>query len=406
MHALALTIMVAASVTAQPAQRPDVVLRWNETALQAIRADRSPPPIASRSLAIMHIAIYDAVMAVERTHQHYLVDLTAEPGTSSEATAAAAAHRCLVTLYPKQREYFDAVLIRCLAEIPRDSRSEQGITLGRQVAERILAARQDDGATATGTHEVRNVIGAWQPTGPHYRKALLPDWGRVTPFAIRKGTQYQPPPPPELSSAEFAAAFHEVKRLGRKTSRDRTPEQTQIAHFWEGNAGTMTPPGQWNKIAQGIALDRKTSIAENARIFAHLNITLADAAILCWVIKFTFDFWRPSTAIAYSENTSDAWTPLLENPPFPAYVSGHSTFSGAAASVLARSFGTDKIRFGAVSDDVPGVTRSFDSLWSAAEEAGMSRIYGGIHWQFDNREGLNVGRRLGDYVYRSALRPR
>ncbi len=173
------------------------------------------------------------------------------------------------------------------------------------------------------------------------------------------------------------------------------------------SAGTMTPPGQWNKIAQGIALDRGSSVAESARAFAHLNIALADASILCWVIKFTFDLWRPVTAINEGESAIvDAWTPLLETPPFPAYVSGHSTFSAAAASVLAASFGTDKIRFTVSSDDVPGATRKFDSLWNAAEEAGMSRIYGGIHWQFDNREGLNVGRRLGEYVYRSALRPR
>ncbi|MSU77418.1 MAG: phosphatase PAP2 family protein [Gemmataceae bacterium] len=410
MHALTLTIMVAAAATAQPASGHDMVIRWNETVLQAIRADRSSPPIAARSLAIVHLAIYDAVMAIERTHQHYLVDLSASPGTSSEAAAAAAAHRCLISLYPKQREFFDLMLIRSLGEIPVGDSREQGVSLGRHVAERILAARQDDGSMATGRHELRKTLGAWQPTVPNFHDALLPAWGKVTPFAIRKGTQYQPPAPPTLGSAEYADAFHEVKRLGGKHSLDRTSEQTQIAHFWAGNVGTMTPPGQWNKISQGIAIDRGTSLAENARVFAHLNVSMADAAILCWVIKFTFDYWRPSTAITLAEDPAtpiaESWTPLLETPPFPAYISGHSTFSAAAASVLAQSFGTDKIRFSVVSDDVPGATRKFDSLWAAAEEAGMSRIYGGIHWQFDNREGLIVGRRLGEYVHRSTLRPR
>jgi membrane-associated phospholipid phosphatase len=241
----------------------------------------------------------------------------------------------------------------------------------------------------------------------------LPEWGYVAPFAIRKGTQYQPPGPPALSSAAYAQALNEVKALGGKDSRARTEDQTQIAHFWADLAGTSTPPGHWNLIAQEIARQRGTSLAENARLFALLNVCLADAGILCWVIKFTYDYWRPITAIQRADvddNPSTEpdpnWQPLLETPPFPSYTSGHSTFSGAGAAALASFFGTDTIPFASTSEGLPGVRRSFPGFWAAAQEAGMSRIYGGIHYQFDNTDGLAVGRALALYVARQHFQPR
>ena len=385
--------------------RPDQVLKWNEVALQTIRHTSTPPPVAARNLAIMHVAIYDAVMAIERTHEPYLVEAIPHASASTEAAAAAAAHRTLVALYPKQRETLDRILERCWEEMPRNIARDEGAELGRFVAERVLESRHDDGATNTGRFDYKKAPGAWRPTAPRFQEALLPEWGYVKAFAIKKGTQYRPPAPPALTTTAYADAFNEVRQLGGKHSTTRTDEQTQIAHFWADNAGTVTPPGHWNRIAQSIAQDRGTSLAENARIFAHLNIALADAGVLCWVIKFTFDFWRPITAIQLAEG-SEAWNPLLETPPFPAYVSGHSTFSGAAAASLANSFGSDNVRFATTSDSLPDVTRNFTSLWAAAQEAGMSRIYGGIHWQFDNVEGLNLGRHLGDYVSRNTLKSR
>lgn len=414
MNAITLMLLVAASemtpaqplpevrIQVQPAGQ-DMVHKWNDAVLQAIRLDRTPPPVAARNLAIVHLSIYDAVMAIERTHQPYRTDATAIPGASPEAAVAAAAHRSLVALYPKQREYFDAQLRACWADLPRTPGRDAGAELGRFMADRMLESRRDDGSSKTGKYAYKKIAGSWQPTAPQFRDALLPDWGWVEPFAIKKGTQYRPADTPALSSAEYAAAFHEVKRLGGKHSKQRTEEQAQIAHFWADNAGTCTPPGHWNVIAQDIAKERRLTLSENARLFAHLNIALADAGVLCWVIKFTFHFWRPITAI--QELDAD-WTPLLETPPFPAYVSGHSTFSSAGAAVLAQSFGTDKISFATTSDGLPDVTRKFTTISSAAEEAGMSRIYGGIHWQFDNVEGLKVGRTLGEYVYRNTLQAR
>jgi hypothetical protein len=415
MNALTLILMVAASTMA-PAQngppevrlkiepaRQDMVVKWNEAVLQAIRKERTPPPVAARNLAIVHLSIYDAVMAIERTHQPYLTDATPIPGASSDAAAAAAAHRALLALYPQQRDAFDALLVRCWAEVPRSPARDAGAELGRFVADRMLESRRDDGADKSGKFTHKHEPGYWRPTAPGFQDFLLPEWGHVKPFAIKKGTQHRPDGPPALTSSAYTDALNEVHRLGGKHSKARTEEQTEIAHFWADNAGTVTPPGHWNQIAQAIAKERGNALAENARVFAHLNMALADAGVLCWVIKFTFEFWRPITVIQQADRD---WTPLIATPPFPAYVSGHSTFSSAAAASLAQSFGTDKIRFETTSDGLPDVTRRFTSIWAAAEEAGMSRIYGGIHWQFDNTDGLQVGRTLGEYVYRNTLQPR
>ncbi len=393
--------------------RPDLVLKWNEVALASIRAERTPPPLAARNLAILHIAIYDAVNTIERTHQPLLVSAVPQGPSDPEAAAAGAAHRALVALYPKQREQLDAILVRCLSELPGGAARDGGAELGRFVADRVLTWRRQDVAANLGRYQVRSGIGLWQPTPPAFQAPLLPDWGNVEPFVIKPGTQVRPPGPPPLASAAYAAAFNEVKALGGKQSRERTEEQTQIAHFWADNAGTSTPPGHWNLIAQDVARQQGTSLTENARLFALLNISLADAGILCWVIKFSYDFWRPVTAIqqADADNNPDTapdpdWLPLLDTPPFPSYTSGHSTFSGAAAAVLATVFARDDIRFSSTSEGLPGVRRSYSGFWAAAEEAGMSRIYGGIHYQFDNTDGLAVGRALGQYVTRHHGQPR
>jgi membrane-associated phospholipid phosphatase len=393
--------------------RPDMVLRWNWAALEAIRADATPPPVAARNLAMVHVAIYDAVNAIRRTHQVFRFPAVAAPAASPEAAAASAAHSVLVALYPRQRAYFDHVLRKSLAEVPPGPGRDDGMDLGRFVAGKVLAWRQDDGADrATGRYTPRPIPGVWRPTPVGFRPALLPQWGMVSPFAIRKGTQLRPLGPPALTSAAYTAAFREVKLLGGRDSKARTADQTQIAYFWADGAGTVTPPGHWNQLAQAVARQRGNTLAENARLFALLNVSLADAGILCWVIKFTHGFWRPVTAITQADEDGNPdtdpdpdWLPLLETPPFPAYTSGHSTFSGAAAAVLAHCFGTDHVAFEATSEGTPGVRRSYRGFWAAAEEAGQSRIYGGIHWQFDNMDGLAIGRHLGEYVCRNFLQP-
>ena len=394
-----------------PARAGDEVLRWNEIVLQAIRAERSPPPIATRNLAMMHVAVYDAVNAVFHTHTPYGIDVRAVPGASAEAAAAAAAHRVLSTVYPGLRRLHDANLEASLRKIPEAGR-DTGVQLGVFVADKILERRQDDGSSGRSDYKPRLGIGLWRPTPGAFQAPLLPHWGCTKTFAVGADFRFCPPGPPPLQSGAYAGAYREVRALGARDSRVRTPEQTRIALFWADDVGTVTPPGHWNQITQSVARSRGLSLAENARLFALLNLGLADAGILCWSCKFTHDFWRPVTAIQLSDETGNparpgdpGWMPLLATPPFPAYTSGHSSFSAAAASVLANFFGNDQIAFESASEGLPGTTRTFPSFSVAAREAGMSRIYGGIHWQFDNVDGLANGRALGEYVCRHFLRP-
>jgi hypothetical protein len=403
-------LQTTALLPAQPAPCPeDVVLRWNETALQAIKAEQSPPPIATRNLAIMHAALYDAVNAVYRTHAVFKVAATPADGTSPEAAAAVAAHRTLLALYPRQACLFDAALDATLDAIPEGPGKTAGIRLGQGVAERMLAWRATDGSDRRSDYTPGTGIGWWQPTPPDCKPALLPQWRFVTPFAMQGTSQFPAKDPPQLNSPQYAASLQQVKALGACNSPVRTREQTEIAHFWEDGEGTVTPPGHWNRIAQTVSRARGLCLADNARLFALLNISLADAAILCWECKYRYSYWRPIQAVRCADRTGHAdmadpcWTPLLTTPPFPTYSSGHSTFSATAAAVLANFFGTDEAPFTTTSEKLPCVRRSFRTFSSAAEEAGWSRVYGGIHYDFDNFEGLRAGRALGDYVSRNFL---
>jgi membrane-associated phospholipid phosphatase len=394
----------------------DVVLAWNETLLNAIRTDKTPPPPASRNMAIVHAAVFDAVNSIDGSYTPYLTDKGGPKGASPEAAAAQAAHDTLVALYPGQQPTFDAALQASLAAVPDGPAENQGVAVGRYAAKKILEAREGDGAGAVLPYTPGTGPGAWQPTPPAFAASLFPQWPGVTPFAMTSGSQFRPGAPPALTSAEYAAAFQEVKDYGGNgvtTPTLRTDEQTLIAKFWADGAGTETPPGHWNTIASDVARASGTTLVQNARLFALLNLALADAAISAWDCKYVYNFWRPVTAIRAADTDGNpataqdpTWTPLLATPAFPSYTSGHSTFSSAGAAVLAGFFGTDAVGFTTGSDFLPGVTRSFTSFSAAAAEAGQSRIYGGIHFQFDNQQGLAGGGALGEYVFAHFLRPR
>jgi hypothetical protein len=229
---------------------------------------------------------------------------------------------------------------------------------------------------------------------------------------MHSGSQFRVAAPPPLTSEEYRQAFEEVRLLGDVDSLVRTADQTEIALLWNDGAGTETPPGHWQHIGQILAAAEGNSLLENARLFALLSIAQADAAIVSWDNKYYYDHWRPYTGIVHADTDGHpgtapdpAWFNLITTPPFPTYTSGHSTFSGASSRILAHFYGSDDLAFSAPTDGLPGVTRSFTSLSQAAEEAGQSRIYGGIHWQYDNQGGLRSGRALADHVFFNFLRP-
>src|SRR6266516_3020953 len=375
----------------------DVVTDWNDAALDAIRTGNTAPPVASRSLAILHVSIYDAVNGIARTYEPYLVQSEASSSASREAAASAAAHDALVNLFPANASTFDALHAAILTAIPNGPQKTAGIVWGEFVAGQILAARANDGWNATVPPPGCSGPGVWVPTPPAYLPYALPQWGFVVPFGMSSSSQFRPPGPPSLDSQQYAADYDEVKELGAAVGSTRTEEQTEIALFWTDGAGTETPPGHWNSIAQIIADAQGNTLEENARLFALLNIAMADAAICAWDAKYTFHFWRPVTAINFAEPQLN-WASFIVTPPFPDYVSGHSTFSGAAATVLPLFYGTEDLPFTTGSDFLPGVTRSFSTCLDAAEEAALSRLYGGIHFRSANEDGLQAGISIGEWT--------
>jgi membrane-associated phospholipid phosphatase len=324
---------------------------------------------------------------------------------SRPAAASAAAHQTLVNLFPAHASSFDALHAAILATIPNHPQKTAGIIWGEFVASQILAARANDGANATVQPPGGSGPGVWIPTPPGFLPYLLPQWGFVAPFAMNSSSQFRPPGPPTLDSQRYAADYEEVKELGAFVGSTRTEDQTEIALFWADGAGTETPPGHWNSIAQIIAAARGTTLEESARLFALLNIAMADAAICSWDAKYTYHFWRPVTAIAFAEPQL-MWMSFIVTPPFPDYTSGHSTFSAAAATVLSLFFGTENLLFTTGSDFLPGVFRSFSTCQDAAQEAALSRIYGGIHFRSASEDGLQAGSSVGEWTITHYLLPK
>ncbi|MGH8550136.1 MAG: phosphatase PAP2 family protein, partial [Methylococcales bacterium] len=373
---------------------------------------------AARAFAMMHIAIFDAVNGIEAHREPYHVARKAPSGALPEAAVATAAYEVLSALYPKLNPVLKEPYQKSLGHLPEGQAKSRGQEYGRYVAKRILKLRSRDGANTKVSYSPPAGAAHWQPTAPAFGSGLLPVWEVLKPFAMKSPSQFRAPAPPALNSPEYVKAFNEVRAYGGVNSTERTAEQTLVAYFWEDGPGTVTPPGHWQIIAQQISKQRGLSMPENARLFGLLSLVQADAAVASWETKYHWNYVRPVTAIAREtgddgnpETTPDpSWVNLIPWPPFPAYTSGHSTFSGGSARLLARFFGSDASAFCGESPDprrwpaLSGVKRCWDSFSQAVEEAGQSRIYGGIHWQFDNQAGLTAGRALADYVFENTLR--
>lgn len=317
-----------------------------------------------------------------------------------------AAFRTLSNEFPALSGNFQALRDQRLALIQDTTAKSQGIVLGATVANNLLIARANDGSNAIADPYLGGTgIGEWRPTPSGFQPGLLPKWGEVKPFAIENGNQFHKAPPPSIGSAEYTNAYNEVKSMGAATGSARSQHDTETAQFWADGGGTSTPPGHWNRIAQTLANTKNLTVSETARMYALLNLAAADSAIACWEMKYSYSYWRPVTAIQNGATDSNpdtegdpSWLPLLATPPFPGYVSGHSTFSAAASRILADFFGTDSVEFSSTAEGFGLPTRTFQSFSSAAQEAAVSRLYGGIHFRFDNEVGYQMGQEIGDYV--------
>jgi len=386
------------------------VIDWNQILLSIVNTPGAQPANIqpTRNFAIVHAAIYDAVNAIDRTHEPYLIDIRAPRDASETAAADAAAHRALVGLYPAEQTALDADYATELAKVADGPAKDQGVKLGEQVATSLLAIRAPDGSSVTPLPFLAGTApGDFRPTPPNLPTPVFTTWGQVTPFVLNSASQFRPPPPPELTSDAYASAINEVQSLGSATSTTRTPEQTEIGKFWN-------PPIQnfWNQIAGEVAAAHHSDIATTARLFAALNLSFADSAIAFYDAKYTYQLWRPVTAIRLADTDGNPntvadpnWLPLAGNTPAdPSYPGAHSTISAAGADVLANFFG-DQQSFSVTSPALPGVARSFDSFSAAATEAGLSRIYAGVHTRLDHVAGLTLGHDVANFVLDNALLP-
>ena len=389
------------------------VVQWNKTLLVIVRTPKAQPPTIhpTRSFAMLHAAIYDAVNAIDRTHKPYLVQLTEVPRfASQDAAANAAAHAVLITLYPNFQTMLDAQLQQSLAQIPDGADKAEGISIGQAVANRILALRSNDGsASAPIPFIFGTATGDYQSTPPNFPpQPQFTNWSHVTPFALERANQFRPGPPPALTSDAYIDVFNELKSLGISGSTTVTPDQALTGRFWNGAIQNY-----WNEIAQTAAMTQNLTTAQNARLFALLNLTIADDVIAFYDAKYTYNFWRPVTAIRDAANDGNPetladpnWLPEVGNTtPDPAYPGAHAVISASSASVLISFFRKNHLDFTVTSEVLPGVHRSFTSFSAAAEEATLSRIFAGVHFRSDLTAGQRLGRQLADFVVDNFLTP-
>lgn len=457
------TTRVIAQAPVVPANGNDPVLYWNAVALQAVvddhsgtygPAEQAGPTRASRALAIVHLAVYDAVNAIVGGHEPFRqVTLPAETldAASVNAAVAQAAHDALVTLYPNQTNAFGAHLQHALKGGQAKKGRDQGVQVGALAAAHILAARLNDGGDAPDLpwdSSIPKDIGVHREDPENAGQGLLtPEWGAVLPFAIDNVANFAAPAPPRPDSpdpaerAAYADAFNQVKALGGdgiNTPTERTPQQTETGLFWayDGSIGLGVPPCFYNQVVRVICRSKRNTVAENARLFALINMAQADAGIVSWYNKYLYNFWRPVIGVRCGHEDDNEltegdaeWTPLGApasnqsnggidfTPPFPAYTSGHATFGAATFRTLANFYGTDEYSFKLISGELSGrttdsqgkhrhaVMRQFSSFSEAAWDNAISRIYLGIHWEFDAIWGVEGGNAIADYTFDNYLRP-
>ena len=389
------------------------VVRWNRTLLVIVRTKGAQPATVhpTRSFAIMHAAMYDAVNAIDRSHEPYLVELERVPAAASQdAAASVAAHDVLSALYPALQTTLDSQLSEELAALPADLHRTQGEAVGHAVAAAVLDLRRDDGSAAQPIPFVFiNAPGRYQSTPPNFPpEPQFTHWSHVTPFVLRRADQFRPAPPPALTSDAYGDSFNQVKALGIADSTAATPGEKLIGRFWNGAIQNY-----WNEIAQTATLRQGLTTANSARLFALLNLSLADSVIAFYDAKYTYNFWRPVTAIrAAALRTNPAtqpdpnWLPeAAKTPNDPSYPGAHAAISAAAQAVLVAFFDKDDISLNVTSEVLPGTERHFESFSAAEREASLSRIFAGVHFSTDEQAGEILGRRVADFVIDQSLRP-
>jgi hypothetical protein len=410
----------------------DEVTDWNIAAIDVLALGGQNSVEMTRGLAMAHLAVHDALNAIDRRYEPYLYDARSEPGAAPAAAVAAAMRVALIGALAgfgapeqqaKAKERVETVYAAALAKIPDARAKQDGIAAGEAAAAAMLTLRKADGATAQVAYTPGTQPGQWRPhpnpvpanppipdapLAAGNQPAMLPQWGHMMPFTMRAPWQFRLRPPPTLTSETYTRDYNEVKRLGGKQSAARTVAQAEIARFWyEGSLQG------WNRIARIIVGQRTLDRWEHARLFALLNASIADGYIAGADTRYLYNFWRPVTAIRAGDSDGNdatagdpAWDTFMNTPSLPDYPSTHSVAGGAAAVVMSRFFGTDQLSFTMTSGPpFGGITRSFKSLSEAQEENGDSRVYSGIHFRNSTVAGILQGEQVGRQAFAQYLQP-
>jgi hypothetical protein len=405
-------VLIAAAIVACAPLRAgaqNVVVDWNAIAITAAGASGQNALLQERAFAITSVAVSDAVNAISEEYTRYASRLTPPSGGSTTAATIGAAHRALTQLLPSQTQFLDTMLAQSLAKFGV-SPGDRGFAFGEAVAGEIVALRASDGAALAQypyTAPNAGAPGVWVPTPPAFAAALLPGWGSVQPWVLESGAQFRPDEGPDLTSHRYSRDLNEVKEIGSLNSATRTAEQTNIARFWLASAALI-----WNPVLRQVVLGLGLDESEAARAFALMNVAGADARIACWDAKYAFNFWRPVTAIQRADeddnratNGDPGWTPLVATPNFPEYVSGHTTVSGAMATVLRLLFDDDPgVAFTATSPTNPGFERHWTTFSEGVREVIDARVYSGIHFRSSDERGAKIGRQVARFAAKHAFR--
>jgi hypothetical protein len=405
-HSIFIAIAIVTAVATGIA-RADTVTDWNQIAIEVMKAANirvgSGPGL--RTLAMVHVAMSDAINSVQSRYTRYVATVPVIPGASAEMAAAAAARQILVQLYPNQKAMIDDAYAGFVKSIPDGAAKSDGISLGEQVAAAVQADRAADGTSVPDTYRPMTSPGVWVPTTP----PQFAQYARAKPWVLKSADQFRPGPPSQLSSALYARDYNETKTLGGAKSTARTPEQTAAVKFWD--IQTLAPA--WQAAARQLSAAKGLSLAENARLFALLNMGVANSVIADWDAKFTYNFWRPVTAIRNGDmDGNDAterdpsWTPLEPTPMHPEYPSQAAIAAGVAVGVLESVFGSKPgttITATAFMD--PKLTRQFNSVSQMAEEHRNVRVWGGIHFRNSLEVGHDMGKKIAAYLIDNSLKP-
>jgi hypothetical protein len=385
---------------------PQVVLDWHTTAVATVLAGGANQAEAAIYIGLTQAAVYDAVIAIEKGFQPYLIVPGVPPGASADAAAVAAAYWVLVTYFPNQKPALDTAYAASLAAITDGPAKDRGILVGQQVATGLVAARTDDGRNAPIAFTPAPGPGVWRPTPPALLPALSPWMASVKPLLLNRPDQFRPGPPPALNSRLYARDFEETRLYGAKASSVRTAEQTETARFWTENV-----PQQLNRTLHNLVVRLGLDLRQTARALAMATTTMADALIACWDAKYTYGFWRPVTAIRLADTDGNdqtvadpAWEPLLPTPNHPEYTSAHNCVTAALGATAANLVGSDRIDLDIIST-VTGTTKHYSTLRDLERDIVNARVWVGYHWRTSDEAGYRLGDRVARWALQRNFRP-